>query len=204
MGITCVLRSVTEADLARLLDGELDLASFLFGEPEPHRTGGLRAFLSWLRGASSDPKPEIAPPPPAARDDELDIDKAWHGLHVLFTGQAEGGDPPAAFLIVGGEEMSEPEDHEIGLEDPARAFTAGEVRAIATFLAALTPAELARRYDPARMAKLKVYPDVIWLRPPLENEQSSPLEYLLEHFARLRAFVERAAARGEALVVYRS
>ena len=54
------------------------------------------------------------------------------------------------------------------------------------------------------MARLKVYPDAIWLRPPADAEESSPLEYLLEHFARLRGFVEAAAARGEALVVYRS
>ncbi|MGG5820680.1 YfbM family protein [Falsiroseomonas sp. HW251] len=203
MGITCMLRRVTERDLDRLLAGELDLGAMLSGPAPPPQPGGLRGFVSWLWKASAEPGPAIAPPPPEPeREDELDLDKAWHGLHFLFTGLAEGGAAPGCFLLEGGEEIEEAGDDGPELDSPARAFRPAEVRAIADFLDRLPPAELARRYDPAAMTRLRLYPDVIWTRPPRPGEELSPLEYLLDYAARLRGFVSQAAARGDGLLVW--
>ena len=208
MGITCVLRRTSEAEFARLREEPEAIGELLFGPaPATGQQTGLRGFLGWLWRASAEPEPEIALPAPsldARAEHELDIDKAWHGLHFLFTGMEEGGEEPACFLLVGGEEVSEPEDHEIGLDTPARALDASQVRRFADFLDALSPAELARRYDPLRMVELKIYPDVIWTRPPGKDEDGSPLEYLLDHFALLREFIAGIAARGDGLIIYQS
>jgi len=207
MGITCVLRRITESELTHLRERPGAIGELLFGPTPPAKQqGGLRGFLSWIWRASAEPGPDITLPP-ASRDaraeKEFDIDKAWHGLHFLFTGLAEGGEAPACFLLEGGEEVSEPEDAEFGLETPVRALDPLQTRRFADFLARLSTAELARRYDPTRMAALKIYPDGIWTRPP-GTEEGSPLEYLLDYFALLRDFVAGAAEAGDALIIYQS
>jgi len=32
----------------------------------------------------------------------VDVDKAWHGIHYLLTGQAEGGPRPLSLAVLGG------------------------------------------------------------------------------------------------------
>lgn len=48
-------------------------------------------------------------------DDEEYLDKAWHGLHFLFTGTAWEGDPPLNFLVSGGREIG---DVDVGYRRP--------------------------------------------------------------------------------------
>jgi hypothetical protein len=130
--------------------------------------------------------------PPAAVGEELNIDKAWHGLHFLFTGTADGGEEPACFLVHGGEDLGDDDDLLPRLLGPP------QVRDFAAFLAALTPEELTRRFDPERMTALEIYPDVIWRRPEATDE---PLGFLLGAFDELRAFTAAAATAGDAVVV---
>ena len=33
------------------------------------------------------------------------LEKAWHGLHYLLTGDAWGGGPPLNFIVMGGDEI---------------------------------------------------------------------------------------------------
>ncbi len=35
----------------------------------------------------------------------IDLDKAWHGVHYLLTGQADGGELPHSLAVTGGEEF---------------------------------------------------------------------------------------------------
>lgn len=44
----------------------------------------------------------------AAGHQSVDIDKAWHALHFLFTGTAWEGEMPASFLLVGGAPVGAP------------------------------------------------------------------------------------------------
>jgi hypothetical protein len=39
--------------------------------------------------------------------DVLGLEKSWHGLHFLLTGDAWMGDPPLNFLTMGGEEVGD-------------------------------------------------------------------------------------------------
>ena len=75
----------------------------------------------------------------------LSIEKAWHGLHYLLTGESWGGTGPRAFLLAGGLEQGE--DYGYG---PARYFTAIEVSAIAKELVRLGADDLWSKFDAKR------------------------------------------------------
>ena len=47
---------------------------------------------------------------------ELDLDKAWHGIHFLLTGSAWEGEEPLCYLLAGGQEVG---DEDVGY-GPAR------------------------------------------------------------------------------------
>lgn len=113
-----------------------------------------------------------------------DLDKAWHGLHYLFTGTAWEGDPPLDFLVAGGEPLAEM-DNGYG---PPRLFRAAEVARIEAALSSLENAELASRFRPPDMLAKEIYP-TIWDRPPAEDDTFG---YLMDYLEVLREFLARA------------
>ena len=127
--------------------------------------------------------------------DQLDLDKTWHALHFLLTGEPWGGAPPLNFLVSG----TEVGDIDVGY-GPARSFTAEETREIAAALAPITEATLRARFDPAAMMAAEIYP-AIWDRDPAQDDT---LGYVLERFGPLKQFVTSAAEHGEGLLVYLS
>ena len=128
-----------------------------------------------------------------ANGTELDVDKAWHGLHFLLTGSAWEGSFPLNFIVSGGEEVGD----DLGY-GPARGLTSADVRAINAALEPLAADELGQRFDAQRMTELQIYP-FGWSDDP-EGERA----YLLEYYTDLRAFVHRTAEQGRALLVYLS
>jgi hypothetical protein len=125
--------------------------------------------------------------------DDLEIDKAWHGLHFLLTGTAWDGSFPLNFIVAGGEEVGD----DLGY-GPARALRSADVVKVDTALDPLTSEELRGRFDAARMTELEIYP-FGWSQDP-----DGELEYLLAFYLELRAFVQRTAERGHGLLVYLS
>ena len=105
---------------------------------------------------------------------DLDVDKAWHGLHFLLTGTAWKGPPPLDFIVKGGRQIG---DVDVGY-GPARAFSSADVRVIAAALRPIGPADLEARFDPAAMSQLDIHPS-IWDRPREEDT----LGYLLENYS---------------------
>ena len=124
----------------------------------------------------------------------IDLDKAWHGIHYLLTGRSEGGDPPHSLAVFGGEEFGPEVDY-----GPARFLTAEQVRNVAEALSELSPAALARRFDPKDMEAKQIYPDVIWVRDGKEA-----LDYALDNYQQLKLFYRDAAARGDAVIQWLS
>jgi hypothetical protein len=154
--------------------------------------------LGWLLALTPITIEEVVPDPagdavirPPDPDRSIDIDQGWHGLHFLFTGTADEGDEPACYFVRGGENLDD--------EGHARALRPDQVRRFADYLDTLTPAVLARRYDPIRMMELEIYPDVIWNRPFTPEE--SPLGWLTGCYVQVRQFVKRVAASGDGLIV---
>jgi uncharacterized protein DUF1877 len=202
MGMTCTLYRVTEQEIDHLIEEPAGLASLL----DPDDGSALRVRTVRPRGllglafrlvpititeVVSDPR-EDAVPRVIDRDRSIDIDKGWHGLHFLFTGTADSGDEPACYLVRGGEDLDD--------EGQARALRPDQVQRFAEYLSTLNPAELTRRYDPARMAKLEIYPDAIWTRSaPTED---FPREWLLECFADLQRFISQVAAANDGVVIH--
>lgn len=123
---------------------------------------------------------------------EIDLDKAWHGIHYLLTGDHDIGEPPLNFIL-GGTQVG---DVEVAL-GPARAFSAEEVREIDDALRPVSAQVLASRFDGQRMYELEIYPMTgVWTK--------DDLEYIVHYFESFKAFVAQAASRGMALIVYHS
>ncbi|MBV8634154.1 MAG: YfbM family protein [Burkholderiaceae bacterium] len=121
----------------------------------------------------------------------VDIDKAWHGIHFMLTGEQYGGDGPLAQVIMGGEPIGE-EDVGYG---PARGLSALEVKAIAAALSAVSEQQFRERFDQAALSEADIYPQ-IW------DEGDEALDYIAHNFSETRRFYEAAAANGMAAVLF--
>lgn len=121
----------------------------------------------------------------------VNLEKAWHGLHYLLTGDPWGGDAPLDFIATGGEPIG---DVDFGY-GPARLLTPQDVGALAESLAHISDQELWSRFDADDMNAQAIYP-MIWDEP----EDDLRDEYLM-YFRELKAFVAQAAQDGLALVL---
>jgi hypothetical protein len=193
---------VSDAELHRLLAHPDAVAAFLDPDDESsplvvevqtNRLLGLILRLLRVKVTEVAPAPVGGEPTSTGPDPEriLEIDKAWHGLHYLLNGTADDVDGPASFLLRGGEPL--------GDDGQARGLTSSEVQRIAEFLRGQTPDIVQRRFDPARMKKLDVYPNQIWTRPASAGH--SPAEWLMTCYRDVQNFVSEAAAAGNAMVV---
>ncbi|ADU09533.1 YfbM family protein [Micromonospora aurantiaca] len=122
--------------------------------------------------------------------DELDLDKAWHGLHYLLTGTTYEIRGDAGPAIVGGE----PIGPDLGM-GPARLLMPDAVRTVAAGLDAVDDATLRARFDPEAMSEAEIYPH-IW-----DDGDDEFDGYLLPYFTALRDFYRDAAASGDAVLL---
>lgn len=121
---------------------------------------------------------------------EVGLDKAWHGLHFLFTGLGEGGPAPACYLLDGGVVIPMADTDAHVLKPSALADFRDYVHSV-------TEAELRTRYDPSRMAALHIYPEIIWERDPDES-----FDYVMEFHQQLWAFLRDAAEEKQGCVIW--
>lgn len=166
MGMVLSLYGATDAQIGELLASPESIHDFLDDEREVDEDEGVLT---------------------------TDLDKAWHGLHYLFTGTAWEGAMPLSFLVTAGAQIG---DEDVGY-GPARAFTHREVKQIREAVHALSPDALRARFDPRTMKKLEIYPD-IWDRDPQDDDT---LGYLLEYRGVLCGFLDAAARDGLGMVV---
>ncbi len=120
----------------------------------------------------------------------IDLDKAWHGIHYLLTGESDGGKQPESLAIFGGKEFGP----EVGY-GPARFLTSDQVRSVASALAGITPEDLAQRFNPKDMEAKEIYPEIIWVR-----DGKDALDYAIENYEQLQTFYKDAADRGDAVI----
>jgi hypothetical protein len=194
MSMICNLRRVADDDIRRLLASPRQITRFLYGNDFSPPAVPVAVLLGRLFGRSG----AAAPPPewpPRREGDEVNLDKAWHGLHFLFTGSASEGEEPGCYLVQGGTAIG---NEDVGY-GPARALRPAEVAKFAAFLRSQSEAELQRRFDPLRMTQLEIYPE-IWEES--ESEEDSAIDYLLGGFETLREFVDAASKAGDGLIIY--
>jgi hypothetical protein len=114
-----------------------------------------------------------------------ELDKAWGGLHFLFTGQANEAPGPAGYLFSGGAK--------IGSFD-ANALYPEQVREFRDFVHSLSKDDLRARFAPERMAHLHIYPG--------QWDAEGEIESLLENFGHLKGFLQDVADRNDGCVIW--
>jgi hypothetical protein len=132
----------------------------------------------------------------AGQGGEIDLDKAWHGIHFLLTGSVWEGDAPLGYLVAGGEDIG---DEDVGY-GPARALRPGEVAKFDAALAAISLDDFRQRFDPKAMMEQQIYPE-IWDRHPDDDDT---LGYLAEYFEVLKAFVRTSTENNKGLIIWLS
>jgi hypothetical protein len=196
--MTCSLHRLTSADIDSLIEDPTKLDTMLgIDLGPPVREVRPRGFLGFLLRLTPVTISEVDPDAPESAyeidpEKTIDIEKAWHGLHFLFTGTSKEATPPACYILNGGEDVDD--------EGLARALRPEQVKDFAEFLDGMTPEVLAKRFAPRRMVELEIYPE-IWDRNPSEDDT---LQWLLSYFVDLKVFVRRAADAGDGLVIFTS
>jgi hypothetical protein len=185
-------RSLPEADIEALFERPGRVVKLLYNEEPAAADGGGGLLSLFRRGSGTPSEPDTWEP--SGEGEEIDVDKAWHGIHYLLTGTDWTGDEPHNFIVQGGREIG---NVDVGY-GPARALAGSEVQEIAAALDLLPPEELTRRFDPEEMTRLKIYPE-IWSRDPAEDNSQG---YLVEYYTELRDFISRTAERGHGLLIY--
>lgn len=122
---------------------------------------------------------------------ELDLDKAWHGLHYLLCGDPWGGEAPLSEALMGGKPLNEEEQEDIIV----RYLTPEQVREVSDTLEATEPQTLANNFDPDDMNDAPVYPASDW------NDEGE-LDYLMGYYQPMRDHYRAAAEAGEAMLIY--
>ncbi|GBC61501.1 DUF1877 domain-containing protein [Desulfonema ishimotonii] len=189
MSMILSLRRVSDKKIESLLVTPGDIVWFLTGAGPPDESD----FLAKLLGEE---KPDGPQAPGAwvgpSGDEEIDLDKAWHGIHYLLTGTAWEGNGPENFIILGGREIG---NVDVGY-GPARAFSSGEVTQISSALHTVSDADLRKRYAPEKMDALEIYPVMY------REEGESAFDDLRRHFHMLRAFIASTEKKDEGLILY--
>jgi hypothetical protein len=122
----------------------------------------------------------------------LDLEKEWHTLHALLTGDFSGPSeikpfpPPLGNVVMGGTET--PIDATYG---KVRFLTTSEVREVADALSRITVDDLRSRFDPVAFTEADIYG---W-------DDDIELEILLDYYPRLVAFFGAAAREGDVVLL---
>jgi hypothetical protein len=119
----------------------------------------------------------------------VSLEKSWHGLHYLLTGEVWEGTGPLGFLLGGGELLGDDE------ESGVRWFTPDETAKINAALKNITDDVLWSRFDAEVMESQEIYPG-IW-----DEDESDLKEEYLSYFNELKKVVQSAASAGQGLMV---
>ena len=122
--------------------------------------------------------------------DCFDIEKAWHIIHFLLTGERSNGPEPLVNAVLGGTPIGEELSY-----GPARYLTPAQVAALAAALGPISPEELLGRFDLQAVKNARIYPSG-WILNDLVRD------FVIHHFQRLKEFFETAAGQKEAVILY--
>jgi hypothetical protein len=191
MGMVLALTSVDDKALAAIQAHPALVWKLLApDDPEAYETALTAEKRSWLSRLLGGKQPEVLDVGIDAGD-QIDLDKAWHGIHFLLTGTAWEGDHPLNFLLLGGTQIG---DIDVGY-GPARGFTFASLDEVWSTLKEVDAGTLQSRFDPKLMADLDIYPE-IW-----QAEGEGALDYCLEYFEDLKSFIGSTVDSGKGVVI---
>lgn len=189
MGMIASLTTVSDANIGKLVEDPLLVVlledrgdrHFYDKAREREQPGWFGRLTGRKAPAHLDPALFVIGPD---EGENVDLDKAWHGLHYLFTKTDWSGEPPLDFLVNRGRDIDE----------NSRAFTAAEVADIDIALRPIDLDCLRARFDAADMDRLDIYP-LAW------SEADGALDYVMEYFDNMKEIIRRAAERNLGMVV---
>ena len=120
-------------------------------------------------------------------DDGLGLEKIWHLLHYLITGDPDEGEYPFSFAIMCGYPISEDSD-EITYLLP------NDVKVISMVLTALTDDDLRSRFDLDAISKAEIY------KYEEYRAREDDLNEAIKDFHKLRKYYQDAARKGNAVI----
>jgi hypothetical protein len=123
----------------------------------------------------------------APNEDGLSLEKSWHVLHYLLTGEAEEAPPPLGNAILGGTKIGDELDY-----GPVRFLTPNQVREVATALASVTKEDLKQRFHLKAMMAANIFP----------VRDKSELELAQDYFDDLSHCYTDAATSGDAMLLW--
>jgi hypothetical protein len=180
MSMLCTVFRVSREQMVELRASPERVAELLDEPPQPEQKAG--GLLSRLLGRGKSPDA----PEPSRRfeligpEDRYELDQNWHILHFLFTGQAEGGVLPGAFICSGGVELG----RDLGY-GPPRLFANRETRDIAAFLGAQSLEALSSRYQADPIEAAGIY----WRAAPDKGAREQELQGLWQTLRELQQFL---------------
>ena len=123
-------------------------------------------------------------------EEELNIDKTWHAIHFLLTGDPWQGYPPLVNAVLGGAPISQ-EDIGYG---PVRYLTKEAVKQVSDALSTISPDDLWKRFDPEAFLAHQIYPGF--------TGNAEDKIYICSYFQDLKTFFREAAANDLAMILY--
>jgi hypothetical protein len=123
--------------------------------------------------------------------DQLDIDKAWQGIHYLLCGSIDDGPPPLGYVVP----MMDKQGIDYG--DFGAFFLHHEqVAAASQALADLTEQKARQLYAFNEMVEAGVYPIVS------NEDEGEFFDYIWTYLTEIRQFYQKVAAAGKGLIFY--
>jgi Domain of unknown function (DUF1877) len=184
MGMTAEYRRMTADEFAQTLEAVR----------EKHAEGHVYVTLWFLLGAGPCTLEEMEAEDAAGR--VFRLEKEWHALHFLLTGDASLDPPspvppPLGNVVFGGTATPI-----YGGNGPVRYLNPQEVREVADVLRAIPVEELQRRFNAENFNERRIYP----MQRPGGWDQEG-LEPLLEMYPELVEFFGRAAETGDLVLI---
>jgi len=184
-----ILRIQTEPELIWRLIAADDPDAYLQVVQEKNRSG----IWARLFGQAKVSPPELVSLSYADGENvDIDLDKSWQGIHYCLNETAYEAESPMDFITLGGEEAG---TVEVGY-GPARLFDSPTVREISALLHDISAEQLKVNYDPQRMQKLDIYPN-IW-----EREGDDGFEYIAEYYNILKQFINHCSNHQLGMAIY--
>lgn len=197
MGIQVTYRRLAQAELDRLEDNpeqavqelfsipglDLNALSALLADPVALQANAAK-MLSALQDRQADPS-------------RVDLEKDWHALHFLLTGDASldpenyPNDPPHN-LVMGGTPTSIAASY-----GPVRKFDLADIRQIVEALENISVDELRKRFSAEAFNAAEIYPG-----PRPGGWDLDEIEGVFEIFPKLRQLFIDALKAGEVVIVY--
>ncbi|QDU79246.1 hypothetical protein Pla110_09520 [Polystyrenella longa] len=145
----------------------------------------LNLDLDSMFGSEASDSEEMSAVEPSPRE-IFDLGEAWHGLHYILTGDDLSADPPTLldFLVDGG-------DHWDWGEYGYRFYTPVEVAELSSQLEAVPAILFKEQFQPEQMKNVH----------PKSWGEEDALEWLIESFVRLRAFLRTCAEKESGIAI---